>query len=154
MPALSAEGIALHWSLRCDDGAWIVTCHLHHAASLTSAYCDWPVITSKGDAQGFASGSTYARRYSLMAVTGLAPEDDDGNAASGQQATKHAAPQVARAEEEAAKLLPGCMVALETGNNDWLVANVLSAPPAVRQSLARSLTAEQKQLLASLKEGE
>jgi hypothetical protein len=37
---------------------------------------------SKLDAMGFGSCLTYARRYSLLAATGLAPEDDDGIAAS------------------------------------------------------------------------
>jgi hypothetical protein len=37
---------------------------------------------SKKDAQGFGSALTYARRYSLMASCGLAPEDDDGKRAS------------------------------------------------------------------------
>jgi len=41
---------------------------------------------SKHDAQGFGSALTYARRYSLSAAVGVAPEDDDGNAASKCQA--------------------------------------------------------------------
>jgi hypothetical protein len=32
--------------------------------------------------QGFGSAVTYARRYGLMAMAGIAPEDDDGNAAA------------------------------------------------------------------------
>jgi hypothetical protein len=40
---------------------------------------------TKHDAQGFGSALSYARRYSLMAACGIAPEDDDGN-----QATKSA----------------------------------------------------------------
>ncbi len=32
--------------------------------------------------QALGAATTYARRYSLMALLGLAPEDDDGNAAS------------------------------------------------------------------------
>jgi len=40
------------------------------------------VPATKQDAQGYGSALTYARRYSLMAATGIAPEDDDGNAAS------------------------------------------------------------------------
>ena len=39
-----------------------------------------PVV--KADAQGYGSALTYARRYSLSAACGVAPEDDDGNAAS------------------------------------------------------------------------
>jgi hypothetical protein len=40
------------------------------------------VPASKQDPQGYGSALTYARRYSLLAATGLAPEDDDGNSAS------------------------------------------------------------------------
>jgi hypothetical protein len=36
------------------------------------------------DAQGFGSAITYARRYALAAIVGVAPEDDDGNAATGK----------------------------------------------------------------------
>jgi hypothetical protein len=39
-----------------------------------------PVV--KNDAQGYGSALTYARRYSLSAAFGVAPEDDDGNAAA------------------------------------------------------------------------
>lgn len=39
------------------------------------------VPVSKVDAQGYGSAMTYARRYSLSAAFGVAPEDDDGNAA-------------------------------------------------------------------------
>jgi len=40
------------------------------------------VPASKQDPQGYGSALTYARRYSLQAACGIAPEDDDGNAAS------------------------------------------------------------------------
>jgi hypothetical protein len=36
----------------------------------------------KADPQGEGSALTYARRYALMAIAGIAPEDDDGNAAA------------------------------------------------------------------------
>jgi len=40
------------------------------------------VPVTKQDAQGVGSAITYARRYMLAAFAGIAPEDDDGNAAS------------------------------------------------------------------------
>ena len=41
------------------------------------------MVPVKSDPQGIGSCITYARRYALMAITGLvADEDDDGNAAS------------------------------------------------------------------------
>lgn len=42
---------------------------------------DLPMPVTKADAQGIGSAITYARRYALMAAVGIAPEDDDGNAA-------------------------------------------------------------------------
>lgn len=39
------------------------------------------VPAAKQDPQGYGSALTYARRYSLMAACGIAPEDDDGNSA-------------------------------------------------------------------------
>ena len=44
--------------------------------------CKVPLILGKQDMQGLGSAITYARRYGLMSLAGIAPEDDDGNAAS------------------------------------------------------------------------
>lgn len=41
----------------------------------------------KDDPQGAGSALTYARRYSLSAMVGIAPEDDDANAASAKPTT-------------------------------------------------------------------
>lgn len=48
----------------------------------------YPVHPVKNDPQGEGSALTYARRYALMALAGIAPEDDDGNAAT-KAATKN-----------------------------------------------------------------
>jgi hypothetical protein len=47
----------------------------------------YPIHPIKNDPQGEGSALTYARRYALMALAGIAPEDDDGNAAT-KAATK------------------------------------------------------------------
>jgi len=39
----------------------------------------------EADPQSLGKVTTYVRRYALMAMVGIAPEDDDGNAASGKQ---------------------------------------------------------------------
>ena len=61
---------------------------LMHASGewLSCGVLNLPV--SKADAQGYGSALTYARRYSLAAACGVAPEDDDGNAASGKNASQ------------------------------------------------------------------
>jgi ERF superfamily. len=52
-----------------------------HAESGESMEVITTIPVSKSDAQGYGSALTYARRYALMGILGLAPEDDDGNAA-------------------------------------------------------------------------
>ena len=59
------------------------------------------VPVSRNDAQGYGAAMTYARRYSIMAACGIAPEDDDGNEASQpKKETKTRLPKLT--EEEAA----------------------------------------------------
>jgi len=53
-----------------------------------------PLLMAKQDMQALGSALTYARRYGLAAIVGVAPEDDDGNAAvgNGRAATATTAP--------------------------------------------------------------
>jgi hypothetical protein len=96
---LNQAGITYSWRTERTEHGWVVTCTLTHAESSQSISCDWPVIASKQDAQGFASGSTYARRYSLLAVTGIPTEDDDGNAAVKSTTGQQRSAQVAAAKQ-------------------------------------------------------
>lgn len=67
----------------CSDGVIVETLFLHESGEVMSAG-KLHVPAAKADPQGYGSALTYARRYSLMAACGIAPEDDDGNAASRQ----------------------------------------------------------------------
>lgn len=80
--ALNTNGIALmQKSHECDSGVAIETIFIHESGeALSGGLMRIPAV--KHDAQGYGSALTYARRYSLMAACGIAPEDDDGNAAS------------------------------------------------------------------------
>jgi len=70
-----------------SDGVIVETLFLHESGeSLRSGRLHVPA--AKQDPQGYGSALTYARRYSLMAACGIAPEDDDGNAASRKQEPK------------------------------------------------------------------
>ena len=64
--------------------------------------CEASMPTGGNGAQGVGSATTYQKRYSLMAVLGLATEDDDGKAASApakQQQPQRAPRQQAPADE-------------------------------------------------------
>lgn len=80
--ALNANGIALmQKTYECKEGVMVETIFVHESGEvMESGLLHVPAV--KHDAQGFGSALTYARRYSLMAACGIAPEDDDGNAAS------------------------------------------------------------------------
>ena len=64
-----------------ENGVMIETLFLHESGEQMSAGKLFMPAT-KFDAQGFGSALSYARRYSLMAACGIAPEDDDANTAT------------------------------------------------------------------------
>ena len=80
--ALNAAGIALVQRTSEDStGVTVETVFVHESGEMLECG-KLHVPASKQDPQGYGSALTYARRYSLMAACGIAPEDDDGNAAS------------------------------------------------------------------------
>lgn len=80
--ALLANGIAfIQETFEDSTGVTVETVFLHESGE--ERRCGkLHVPAAKQDPQGYGSALTYARRYSLMAACGIAPEDDDGNAAS------------------------------------------------------------------------
>jgi len=84
-PALERHGLAFMQKFHHDDRGITVETIIIHESGETLSNGTLNVPASKMDAQGFGSACTYARRYSLQAAFGVAPEDDDGNAASSNQ---------------------------------------------------------------------
>ena len=97
LPALNANGIAVTQPIRDVDGRLYCVTVLSHAGG-ESLECHVPLIVQKNDMQGLGSAITYARRYGLMSMAGIAPEDDDGNAAAAA-APKQGQEAVAKAIE-------------------------------------------------------
>lgn len=62
-----------------DPAVEVETLLMHKSGQWISNLLELPV--AKADTQGFGSAITYARRYALAAVVGVAPEDDDGEGA-------------------------------------------------------------------------
>lgn len=84
--ALSKNGLSVVQAPRgvATEGGWVVeveTRIMHASGQWVGDTITVPV--SKPDAQGLGSALTYARRYALASFVGVAPEDDDGNAAVG-----------------------------------------------------------------------
>lgn len=98
LPALNEHGIAVIQPTGEDEQGRFVETILIHGESGEQLSCRVPLIVSKNDMQGYGSAVTYARRYGLMAMAGIAPEDDDGNAAA-KAAPKQEPPKLISAEQ-------------------------------------------------------
>jgi hypothetical protein len=82
LPALTAEGICLWHKMDTSGETMLMVTTLTHGSSETEISCGVPLIVSKNDMQGMKSATTYAKRIGVESLTGIAPEDDDGNAAA------------------------------------------------------------------------
>lgn len=82
MPSLNAHGIAVIQPTTDEESGRFVETILIHGESGETLKCRVPLIVQKNDMQGYGSAVTYARRYGLMSMAGIAPEDDDGNDAA------------------------------------------------------------------------
>jgi hypothetical protein len=80
LPALNKHGISvIQPMVESEFGRGVKTLFLHTSGESVENIV--PLIVGKQDMQGLGSAYTYARRYGLMGLAGIAPEDDDGNAA-------------------------------------------------------------------------
>lgn len=133
--ALNNNGIYLmQLTEEHPTGVKVSTTFIHESGEQISGGSLY-VPAAKNDPQGFGSALSYARRYSLMAACGIAPEDDDGNAAKAsvdRHQVAHAPQAAPVAKPKAAPIVPPKMegkdsqwqlkVSAEPGTNweDWL----------------------------------
>jgi hypothetical protein len=133
--ALNANGIFLFQTTsEHPDGIVCETSFLHESGErLDCGKLFFPA--PKQDPQGFMSCLTYIRRASLMAATGQAPEDDDGNA--GSRRTEVKTPDItdhllaiasSSSSEELAKVYKDALHACE--GNQTLQAKVIAEKKA------------------------
>lgn len=81
--ALTANGICVVQRVTSDGEGVTVQTTLMHSSGEWMADRLWVPVVQRTP-QGYGSAITYARRYGLAAMAGVAPEDDDGNAAVGR----------------------------------------------------------------------
>lgn len=86
-PTFHAEGFAIIQQGGADEfGRYMETQMVHTTGQVFSSrvYLE----CKPGDMQALGSAITYARRYGLMALSGIPTVDDDGNAAAGSKQEK------------------------------------------------------------------
>ena len=81
IPTMNKNGCAvLHYLV--GENLSVMRTEFVHFSTDTKLTCDVPLIVDKNNMQGMKSATTYAKRIGLESLSGIAPEDDDGNAAS------------------------------------------------------------------------
>jgi hypothetical protein len=90
-PALSENGLAIVQVITWGDGhSWLVTRLLHSSGqSIESTY----PLREYDRPQEMGSALTYARRYSLTALLGIAAEEDDDGQAAGDGVPREETPR-------------------------------------------------------------
>lgn len=155
LPALAKNGLAWITTPRVSDDGFTLEYELRHTSG-EAVTGSWPLPDpEKATPQQMGSAVTYAKRYTLSAVTGIAPdEDDDGNAASkgpGAAPRQARTTRVADPQEKIAGALKAITNATTPDNLDAIethakalgidgVAEVKAALATRRTELGPSLT--------------
>lgn len=115
-----ANGLAvMQFPGECVDNRMHMTTLITHTSGQWIK-SDLSIPLQKVDAQGYGSATTYARRYALSAAVGIAPEDDDGNAASNPKgAANDALPAKKSPQHSALKTKVRELVHEMEGCGDW-----------------------------------
>ena len=80
-----AHGLAITQTTAVRDGGIVLITQMSHSSGQWIRG-EYPLNPIKNDPQGLGSAMTYARRYSLAAMAGVCPDDDDGENAMGRNA--------------------------------------------------------------------
>jgi hypothetical protein len=80
LPVLSKHGLAWATCPTKHDGVFVLRYELRHVSGQSIE--GWYPLPQNGTPQELGSALTYARRYCLCSVTGVAPESDDDDAAA------------------------------------------------------------------------
>jgi hypothetical protein len=85
--ALASNGIAVIQAPVKNERGAVITTRLAHSSGQWIQDEGLFIPADRANAHGYGSAITYCRRYSLCAMVGIAPEDDDGNAANSAPGT-------------------------------------------------------------------
>lgn len=97
-----------------DGAVEVETMVIHKSGEYIAETLRMPV--QKWDAHSIGSGITYARRYGLMAMLGIAAEDDDGNAATDRPTAPPSVQQKKTPEKDFGYLRKAADEATKTGS--------------------------------------
>jgi hypothetical protein len=96
LPLLGKHGLSFSTKPTMVDGRFVLEYVLRHVSGQEDGG-QWPL--SVGTPQQMGSAITYARRYALSAITGVAPDDSDDDGQAAAAVSHRAAERVERPAE-------------------------------------------------------
>ena len=114
---LSSNGLAIFHSATTDGAQVTVRTFLAHSSGQFISF-SLTATAKSSDPQAIGSAITYLRRYGAMAITGLAPSDDDGNAATGDK--RHHSHDEAHDRNQTARSFAGVFDPDDPNDRAWL----------------------------------
>jgi hypothetical protein len=142
---LSANGIAYLQGPRVDGEVLMLDTRLTHSSGQWIE-CEYPVCKFPAQPQIMGSAMTYARRYSLFSLVGIAGEDDDGNAASKAEISAPPPMEFINSDqtEELSVLLEELGEEVEKGFRKFFKIDFLGRLPARDYATAMKMLAKKK----------
>ena len=125
LPIMSSLGLSFSAKPMMADGKFVLRYILRHVSGESDGG-DYPLPDpERYGPQDLGKAESYARRYSLIAITGLAPGGDDDDAASAEQAHHDASKPVPRTGTNAELRASGQMDRKQKAAHEQLEADTL-----------------------------
>lgn len=106
LPALGRQGLSFSAKPTLNEAGVFVLAYVLRHESGQDDRGEFP-LPAEGTAQEVGSAITYARRYALSAVTGIAPDEDDDGAAASQTSRRQGRPPGERRPSAATEAMKG-----------------------------------------------
>lgn len=115
--ALADNNLAIIQEAALDEHGIVIHTTLLHESGATIEFAPLPMPLTNRTPQAVGSAITYGRRYALSAICGLAPADDDAQAA--EDAQKAAKPEKPKPVATAEQLSALDMLGEKFYNGEW-----------------------------------
>jgi len=98
LPLLGGLGLSFVCRPTLDEGRFVLAYEMRHVSDDVGIGGQYPLPAS-GTPQEIGSAITYARRYCLCAITGVAPDDDDDDGQAAEDAARQPAARQPRSRK-------------------------------------------------------
>jgi hypothetical protein len=140
---LAANGLSITQMMGFSDGNFILRTMLLHSSGQYIA-TEYP-LPSSGRPQEMGASQTYARRYSLAALVGVAQEDDDGNSAIEHKPAPPPSPRISENElKEIRVLIDETETDIAALCRHFKIKSLMEITPALFKTIKTALESKRK----------